>query len=95
MGGGIIVGYLPNQIYIQITRPFHKGDTLFCYTDGLTEAINLDGVEFGEERLLQLLKKNGHLNSYQLKNLVLEEVNRFTQMKEVRDDLTIVIVKYT
>jgi serine phosphatase RsbU (regulator of sigma subunit) len=95
MGGGIIVGYLPNQIYIQITRPFQKGDTLFCYTDGLTEAINLDGVEFGEERLLQLLRKNGHLNSYQLKNLVLEEVNRFTQMKEVRDDLTIVIVKYT
>jgi sigma-B regulation protein RsbU (phosphoserine phosphatase) len=94
MGGGIIVGYLPNQIYTQITKPFQKGDTLFCYTDGLTEAINLDGIEFGEERLMQILKQNGHLNSYQLKNLILEEVHNFTQMKEFNDDLTIVIVKY-
>ncbi len=94
MGGGIIIGYLPNQVYTQITRPFQKGDTLFCYTDGLTEAINLDGVEFGEERLLQILKKNGHLNSYQLKNLILEEIHNFTKMKEFNDDLTIVIVKY-
>ena len=95
MGGGIIIGYLPNQIYTQITKSFQKGDILFCYTDGLTEAINLDGIEFGEERLLQILKKNGHLNSYQLKNLILEEVHNFTRMKEFNDDLTIVIVKYT
>jgi serine phosphatase RsbU (regulator of sigma subunit) len=95
MGGGIIIGYLPNQIYTQITKSFQKGDILFCYTDGLTEAINLDGIEFGEERLLQILKKNGHLNSYQLKNLILEEVHNFTRMQEFNDDLTIVIVKYS
>jgi sigma-B regulation protein RsbU (phosphoserine phosphatase) len=94
MGGGIVVGYLPNEVYSQINITFRKGDILFCYTDGLTEAINVDGIEFGEDRLLQILKKNSQLNSYQLKNLILDEVNKFTGMKEFSDDLTIVIVKY-
>ena len=94
MGGGIIIGYLPNQVYTQITIPFNKGDILFCYTDGLTEAVDTDGVEFGEERLLQILKNNSQLNSYHLKNLILNELNNFTTLKDFSDDLTMVIVKY-
>ena len=94
IGGGIVLGYLANEVYVQTTIPFNQGDTLFCYTDGLTEASDEEGVEFGEERLLQILQKNGNLNSYQLKNLILDEVGRFTNTKEFSDDLTIVIVKY-
>jgi len=94
IGGGIVLGYLANEVYVQTTIPFNQGDILFCYTDGLTEASDEEGVEFGEERLLQILQKNGNLNSYQLKNFILDEVGRFTNTKEFSDDLTIVIVKY-
>jgi len=93
-GGGMVLGFLQNETYIQKSIAFAKGDTLVCFTDGITEALNLDGVEFGEERLLQLLKKKRHLNSYDLKQSILEEIRRFTQREDFNDDLTIGIVKY-
>jgi sigma-B regulation protein RsbU (phosphoserine phosphatase) len=94
MGGGIVLGYLSNETYIQKSIPFRKGDTLVCYTDGITEALNIEGEEYGEERLLDILKKNLHLNSYELKKIIIKDVNSFTKNIELSDDITIVIVKY-
>jgi serine phosphatase RsbU (regulator of sigma subunit) len=93
-GSGLVLGFLPNEIYKQITVPFHKGDTLVCYTDGLTEAFNFDGIEFGEERLIEVLQKNIHLNSYELKHKILAKIRRFSKRDDFKDDLTIVIVKF-
>src|SRR6516164_6702163 len=41
--------------YENITTPFRRGDRLFLYTDGITEAHDSDGEEFGRERLRQFL----------------------------------------
>ncbi len=92
--GGIVLGYLVNQIYQQITVPFHPGDLLLTYTDGITEALNIQDEEFGEARLRAVVKKNLNLNSYELKNKILEEVDNFTQSEIISDDRTIVIVKH-
>ena len=94
MGGGLVLGYLSNETYIQKTIPFRKGDILVCYTDGITEALNLNDEEYGEERLLHILQQNLHLNSYELKKTIIQDVNSFTNNKDLSDDLTIVIVKY-
>jgi sigma-B regulation protein RsbU (phosphoserine phosphatase) len=93
-GGGIVMGFLPNQVYKQITVAFKSGDLLLAYTDGITEAQNREEEEFGEKRLISLIKANLNLNSYDLKNLILEEVNLFTHSDIVSDDRTILIVKY-
>ena len=93
-GNGLVLGFLPNEVYKQETIPFNRGDTLICYTDGLTEAFNLEDKEFGEERLVKALQKNIALNSYELKKKVLNEIRRFTQRDNFKDDLTIVVVKY-
>jgi sigma-B regulation protein RsbU (phosphoserine phosphatase) len=93
--GGIVIGYLPNEAYKQKTVSFKKGDLLVCYTDGLTEALNDNDEEFGEERLISVIKQNLSLNSYDLRNIVLDEVKKFCDGREFSDDLSIVIVKHT
>ena len=93
-GGGIVLGFLANQIYKQKTIPFKIGDLLLTYTDGITEALNSNGEEFGEERLINLVKNNLQLSSYDLKDLILTKVNQFTQSSEISDDQTLVIIKY-
>ncbi len=92
--GGIVLGYLVNQIYKQTTVPFLPGDLLLTYTDGISEALNIKDEEFGEERLKSVVKENLHLNSYELKNKILQEVDLFTQSDNISDDRTIVIVKH-
>jgi serine phosphatase RsbU (regulator of sigma subunit) len=93
-GGGIILGFLANQVYKHKKIPFKKGDLLLTYTDGITEAMNIDGEEFGEERLKQIVKQNRELSSLELINKILEEVDNFAQSDHISDDRTIVIVKY-
>ncbi len=92
-GGGIVLGYLVNQIYKQTIVPFYPGDILVTYTDGITEALNIQEEEFGEDRLKSVVEQNRHLNSYELRNKILEEVDKFTQSDHISDDRTIVIVK--
>jgi serine phosphatase RsbU (regulator of sigma subunit) len=92
--GGIVLGYLANQVYKQKTIPFNEGDILLTYTDGITEALNRDGVEFGEERLKHVVENNSTLSCHDLKNKILEEVDNHTDSEILSDDRTMVIVKY-
>ena len=93
-GGGIVLGYLANQNYIQKTIPFNRGDILLTYTDGITEALNIEDKEFGEERLKQVVKENTGLNCLELKDKILEKVDNHTKSDLISDDRTMVIVKY-
>lgn len=94
-GGGILLGYLPDQTFIQNVVDFNEGDVLVLYTDGITEAMDLEENEFGEERLQQTLIENRHLNPYDLKEQVLNAVKHFTHRKNQTDDMTLVIIKHT
>jgi sigma-B regulation protein RsbU (phosphoserine phosphatase) len=85
-GGGIVLGYLANQNYIQKTIPFNRGDILLTYTDGITEALNIEGEEFGEERLKQVVKENTDLNCLELKDKILEKVDNHTKSDLISDD---------
>lgn len=49
---GVVLGVFPDAIYEDEHRAFGPGDRLICYTDGLTEAENPDGDDFGEDRLV-------------------------------------------
>jgi sigma-B regulation protein RsbU (phosphoserine phosphatase) len=93
-GGGIILGYLANQVYTHRIIPFKEGDLLLTYTDGITEAMNIDDEEFGEERLKQVVMKNYNLSPLKLRNKILEEVENFTKSDHITDDQTMVIVKF-
>jgi phosphoserine phosphatase RsbU/P len=68
------------------------GDTLALYTDGVTEAFNGDGEEFGEQRLLDCLQRHRGLPSQSLVAAVIDEVRRHSP-HEQQDDITLVVAK--
>lgn len=94
-GGGIVLGYLANETYIQEEIPFRPGDLLVLYTDGITEAMNKKSQEFGEDRLLNVIKENFSSNSYNIREKIIDAVRIFTGEKEAEDDATLIIIKYS
>lgn len=68
------------------------GDTLVLYTDGVVEAPGSDGEEFGESRLLEVLKKHRNLPAEALLQTVVDSVRRFSD-GEQQDDITLVVTR--
>jgi serine phosphatase RsbU (regulator of sigma subunit) len=69
------------------------GDTLVLYTDGITEAENADGEEFGASRLLDTLGSHSHLPAAPLLQAVVGAVQQFSGGSEQQDDITLVIAR--
>lgn len=70
------------------------GDTLALYTDGITESFNAAGEEFGEERLVEALRRHRELPSQSLLSAVVDEVRHFSP-QEQQDDITLIVAKCT
>jgi len=68
------------------------GDTLALYTDGVTESLNQLEQEFGEERLIDLLRRKRSLPAQELALSVVDEVQSFSAKKQ-HDDITLIIAK--
>ena len=68
------------------------GDTLLLYTDGVTESFNGRGEEFGEERLVETLRRNMSLPAQRLLASVVDEVRAFSPQDQ-HDDLTLIVAK--
>ena len=69
------------------------GDILVLYTDGVTEAENRQGEEFGVDRLSALIRRGHVLSADALMNHILENVARFCRGVGFNDDVTILVVK--
>jgi phosphoserine phosphatase RsbU/P len=69
------------------------GDTLVFYTDGITESWNSAEEEFGELRLVEVLRRHRALSSQNLLASIVEEVRQFSP-NEQRDDITLIIAKH-
>ncbi|SMD32160.1 sigma-B regulation protein RsbU (phosphoserine phosphatase) [Reichenbachiella faecimaris] len=67
---------------------------LFCYTDGLNEAINLSEEEFGETRIMKAIKSVENSKPNELNLTMMTAVNEFRQGQEYRDDVTILSAKF-
>jgi sigma-B regulation protein RsbU (phosphoserine phosphatase) len=68
------------------------GDTLLLYTDGVTEAANAAGEEFGEARLIEMLRARRHLPVTRLLETIVAAVQEFSDRKQA-DDITLVIAR--
>jgi len=71
---------------------FEQGDLLVLYTDGLTEAVNEAGEEFGEDRLIEAMRRHKGLHSGDLIDALVEDVRQFAP-HEQQDDITLVVAK--
>lgn len=79
--------------YQQTEIKLKKGDILLLYTDGITEAIDKKGKEFGKERLIELVKKHHKLDTRKIINHICKALSHFLSDKPLHDDLTITIAK--
>jgi serine phosphatase RsbU (regulator of sigma subunit) len=73
-------------------RELFPGDLFALYTDGITESFNDVDEEFGEQRLVDALRRHRNLASPALLASVIEEVQRFSP-KEQHDDITLIVAK--
>jgi sigma-B regulation protein RsbU (phosphoserine phosphatase) len=89
--GGPPLGIFPGGLYEDTSLDLGLGDQLIFYTDGLTEASDSDGVEFGERRLVELGGRNLRLSAQQLLETIVKEVTGFSA-GNFQDDLTMVVV---
>jgi anti-anti-sigma factor len=70
-----------------------KDDMLLIYTDGVTEAMNERREQYGEERLIRIIKENGHLHPEDFIAALERDVKKFTGDYPQNDDITVVAVK--
>ena len=89
-GGPVLGGFL-DSVYEECEISLHAGDRLLLFTDGLTEARNANGEEFGEERLRDLLIGSRNLSAADLQVRILNEVKRFCG-NVFHDDAALMVV---
>ena len=89
----IVVGALDDFQFTEETLQLEHGDTLLLYTDGVTEAINVNNEEYGEKRLEDTLKDVTQESCLQIINTVKDHVKTFTGEAEQSDDITLLAIK--
>jgi steroid delta-isomerase-like uncharacterized protein len=92
--GGLVIGAFQRATYDQQTVRLEPGDTLLAYSDGMTEARNPDGEEFGEERLMSCVSANTDLTPTELLECLLDTVRQFSAGAAQGDDLTLLALRF-
>lgn len=89
--GGCVIGAFTDSNYVQREIKFGEGDKLLLFTDGVTEARNAAGEEFGEDRLQEYLRSYRGRNAADLRTIVLNAVSHFCGDK-FDDDAALMVV---
>ena len=90
----LVMAAMDNIMYKQQTFDLKPGDTLFLYTDGVTEATNGNNELFGDARLLAALAKGKDQTTADICKFVKKEIDSFVQGAPQFDDITMMGVKY-
>ena len=90
--GGTVVGLFDNMSYDEGSAEMHPGEIFAAYSDGITEPEN-DFGEFGEERLIDLVRKNRRLPLEQISQVVTTAVDDWIGDNEQPDDVTLVLAR--
>ena len=89
--GGRVIGAFTDSNYTQRQVKFNDGDKLLLFTDGVTEARNASGEEFGEERLLECVRAYRGRNAAELRTIIHNEVTQFCS-DSFDDDAALMVV---
>ncbi len=92
MALGIDSGEVFNRICADLSLVLEPGDCILLYTDGATEALNADGVEYGVDRLAQALEAGAAQGAAAVLRHVAEDVRAFTGRESKQDDFTLIAI---
>jgi sigma-B regulation protein RsbU (phosphoserine phosphatase) len=90
--GGTVVGLFDNMTYDEGAVEMHPGEIFLAYSDGVTEPEN-DFGEFGEQRLIDLVRENRDLPLPQISQIVTLAVDTWIGDNEQPDDVTLVLAR--
>ncbi len=90
---GPLIGVFEDISFSTLSLTLDPGDTLFCYTDGVTEAQTTEGEEFTEERCLPLLDAVGMFPLPEMLDAIRREVGMFTGIPMLEDDCTMLALR--
>lgn len=93
MGLGITSQTIFDRQLEPMSVSLEPGDILVLYSDGLTEMMNSQREQFGEDRLCEVVLENAHLNALGIQYAIVDHVRQFRGEAEPHDDLTIVVVR--
>lgn len=84
---GPALGLFSDAQFRVFTAPLSPNDAVVLYTDGVFEVNGPDGSQYGQERLLHCLRQHAHMQTSQLFDEVINEVQRYADRKEFADDV--------
>ena len=90
--GGLVIGLFPEIVLEEEQVQLSPGDVFVAFSDGVTEPEN-DFGEFGEDRLLELVRGNRHLPLDRISDIVIEAVKDWIGDNEQPDDVTLVLAR--
>lgn len=91
--GGAVVGLLPNFPYSQETVRLERGDLLVAFTDGISEAMNTNDEEWGEELLIEVVKQCEGMNAADTLSTIVKAADAFVAGAKQHDDMTLLVAR--
>lgn len=93
--GGLVLGLFQHAAYDEESLQLHPGDVLVVFSDGVSEALNAAGEEFGEDRILTCLQPHLQDDPPALLARLLGVVREFTKGAAQSDDVTALVLRYS
>lgn len=91
--GGPVIGVFESMAFEQGETELARGSVLVAFTDGVTEALDRAGEEYGEERLVEAVERARGLGAAGIRDAVLDEIAEWSAGTPQHDDLTLLIAK--
>ena len=92
---GIDSGSVFDRITVDFNVPLERDDCLVLYTDGVTEALDSEGLEFGMDRMIQSVRASAVQGASAIVTRVIEDVRNFAGAQPQHDDITMIAIRKT
>lgn len=92
--GGRAIGWFPDNPLSEVQLQLEHGDVIVYYTDGLTDAENPNGENYGEARLCRIVEEAATGSAADILQYILQSIDNFAQGIVPFDDLTLMVVRY-
>jgi len=90
--GGTVLGVFEDALYDGASVPLAPGDVLVLFTDGIVEAVNPTGEEYGDDRLWAIVERTSRRSPDEIVDAVFSDVDAFAR-DGLQDDATVVVVQ--
>src|SRR3954468_17937237 len=96
---GMVLGIDSGSVFDRITGDFalsfKRDDCLLLYTDGVTEALDANGDEFGPDRMIECMRTSARDGAAAIINRVIDELRAFVGAQPQNDDITLIAIRKT